>query len=423
MMNYVKALELRGNYNDEIEHYIQEMPKVELHVHFDGSFSPEILFKHIQKSDCFDILPQNSVLPWDQSLWPVRSLVRECNGWMEYHRLCTCRGKSSLQEMIKCFEIFIPLVQGNIPLLEELAFDFCKRQAEQRVIYTECRYSPHLLAKGGSLSGSDPVDALPVLEAVTRGLRRGSQEFGIVVNQILCCITWRPDWAENTINLASSRKNDYPCAVVGVDIAAGEEHFDKNMHPQLHVPHLEAMRKAQILNLNVTMHAGEIGSGENVKFAIQSYGAKRIGHAYNIVGDLELMNEIKKNRIHIEVCPTSSRETGGWKSLKNLDWKEHPCVVMLQHGISISFNSDDPAVFNTSLSWQYRTVIGKMMLRKEVLLDSVKAAIDAAFCVQEHKLALRKVVQNFETRNHHVINNLSFDDRVIENALIAKESL
>jgi adenosine deaminase len=422
MMNYVKALESRGNYNEEIEQFIQEMPKIELHVHLDGSFSPEILFNYIKKSDCFDILPQNSVLPWDQSLWPVRSLVKNCCGWMEFHQLCTCRGKSSLLEMIKCFEIFIPLVQGNLPLLEELAFDFCKRQAEQRVIYTECRYSPHLLAKGGSLSGSDPVDALPILEAVTRGLRRGSQEFGIIVNQILCCITWRPDWAESTILLASSRKNDYPCAVVGVDIAAGEEHFNKDMYPQFHVPHLEAMRKAQNLNLNVTMHAGEVGSGENVKFAIQSYGAKRIGHAYNIVGDVELMNEIKVNRIHVEACPTSSRETGGWKPPGDLDWREHPCVEMLKNGIPISFNSDDPSVFNTSLSWQYRTVVAKMMLGKEVLLDSVKAAIDAAFCSQEQKLLLKQRIQNFEAGNHHDIK-ISFNDRVIENSLIAKESL
>ena len=47
------------------------------------------------------------------------------------------------------------------------------------------------------------------------------------VNQILCCITWRPDWADEVIELANKRRNNYPCAVVAVDIAAGEEHFDK----------------------------------------------------------------------------------------------------------------------------------------------------------------------------------------------------
>ena len=50
---------------------------------------------------------------------------------------------------------------------------------------------------------------------------------GFQVNQILCCIAWRPDWAVDVINLAHERRNNTPCAVVGVDIAAGEEHFDK----------------------------------------------------------------------------------------------------------------------------------------------------------------------------------------------------
>ncbi len=47
------------------------------------------------------------------------------------------------------------------------------------------------------------------------------------MNQILCCIAWRPDWADDVIDLANDMKNNFPCAVVGVDIAAGEEHFDK----------------------------------------------------------------------------------------------------------------------------------------------------------------------------------------------------
>ena len=47
------------------------------------------------------------------------------------------------------------------------------------------------------------------------------------VNQIMCCIAWRPDWADDVIRIAHDRRNDTPCAIVGVDIAAGEEHFDK----------------------------------------------------------------------------------------------------------------------------------------------------------------------------------------------------
>jgi adenosine deaminase len=83
--------------------------------------------------------------------------------------------------MLKTFEIFLPLVRGNLELLEQLAMDFVKRQAQQHIIYTEMRYSPHLLAAGASLSGNRPVRADPIVDAITRGLRRGEQEYDVKV--------------------------------------------------------------------------------------------------------------------------------------------------------------------------------------------------------------------------------------------------
>jgi adenosine deaminase len=87
--------------------------------------------------------------------------------------------------MLKCFEIFLPLVRGNLELLEQLALDFVKRQAQQHVVYTEMRYSPHLLAKGASLSynpnDNTIVNADPIVDAITKGLRRGEEEYGVKV--------------------------------------------------------------------------------------------------------------------------------------------------------------------------------------------------------------------------------------------------
>jgi adenosine deaminase len=92
--------------------------------------------------------------------------------------------------MLKCFEIFLPLVRGNLELLQELALDFVKRQAQQHVVYTEMRYSPHLLAKGASLSynpndnndDNNIVNADPIVDAITKGLRRGEEEYGVKVS-------------------------------------------------------------------------------------------------------------------------------------------------------------------------------------------------------------------------------------------------
>jgi len=319
--------------------------------------------------------------------------------------------------MLNCFEIFVPIVRGNLEFLEELACDFVKRQAQQNVLYTEVRYSPHLLAKGGTLSGKDAVDAEPVITAITSGLRKGEKEFGVKVNQILCCIAWRPDWAADVVKIAHERRDDFPCAVVGIDIAAGEEHFDKDRYAHLHEPHLRAFKHANKLNLNVTMHAGEVGNSSNIKDAVQNYGATRIGHGYRIIVDPDLMKEMRKKNIHFEICPTSSLETGAWKfdDATDEDWRNHPVVSMIDYGMKVGFNSDDPAVFNTSLTWQLRIAVGKIGIDTKRILETVHDSINAAFLSEDEKIHLRNALGEFSEGNCDTLLKLqdNFAERII----------
>lgn len=405
-------------FDQETENFIQQLPKVELHVHLDGAFDPAILLNHLKSSESrYASLPAEAFCPWDQSTIPVRALVEECRDLEAFHSICTCRGKRSLHEMLNCFEIFVPIVRGNLEFLEELACDFVKRQAQQNVLYTEVRYSPHLLAKGGTLSGKDAVDAEPVITAITSGLRKGEKEFGVKVNQILCCIAWRPDWAADVVKIAHERRDDFPCAVVGIDIAAGEEHFDKDRYAHLHEPHLRAFKHANKLNLNVTMHAGEVGNSSNIKDAVQNYGATRIGHGYRIIVDPDLMKEMRKKNIHFEICPTSSLETGAWKfdDATDEDWRNHPVVSMIDYGMKVGFNSDDPAVFNTSLTWQLRIAVGKIGIDTKRILETVHDSINAAFLSEDEKIHLRNALGEFSEGNCDTLLKLqdNFAERII----------
>jgi adenosine deaminase len=120
-------------------------------------------------------LPVRVTPPWnpEKNLY-IRQNVMDCKTSKDFRKLCTCRGYRSLAEMLNCFEVFLPIVRGNIDLIEQLAFDFCKRQWEQNVVYCEVRYSPHLLAKGFTEvnidDGSDKQKITPqtVFDAVTR---------------------------------------------------------------------------------------------------------------------------------------------------------------------------------------------------------------------------------------------------------------
>jgi adenosine deaminase len=339
-------------------------------------------------------------------------MVESCESSLEYRRLCTCRrryqklrhsdeakklfGKNvhgNLGDMLTCFEFFFPLVFDNMELIESLSLDFVKRQYEQRCIYTEVRYSPHLLA-------SDPRKSH---EAVTRGLRKGCEKYRITVNQILCAINFYPDWSKDVVEMADGHRKDFPCAVVGIDVASGEDHFSDDS--PLRQGHFDMCQKAKELGLNITIHAGETpNSAQNVQKAIEEYGAKRIGHGYRITEHDHIMQLVINKNIHIEVCPTSSVETGGWKKT---DWKEHPASIFRDKGISLSFSSDDPAVFNTSLTWQYRIALKKMGWEEDEVMGMLDHAIQAAFVPESKKESLRQEVRDYVVGENHV-----FADRV-----------
>jgi len=153
------------SYSNDEELFVQEFPKIELHVHFDGTFDPDFLWRYMQEHpDSLYCLPVKADLPWEPSKsLPVRQLVEDCDTPSEFHKLCTCRsGYRSLAAMLNCFEIFMPLVRRNLDLIEQLAFDFCQRQWEQNTIYTEVRYSPHVRIHT-SLSNEDAFRTLFLL--------------------------------------------------------------------------------------------------------------------------------------------------------------------------------------------------------------------------------------------------------------------
>jgi len=259
--------------------------------------------------------------------------------------------------------------------------------------------------------------ARDVIDAITRGLRRGEKEYGIKVNQILCCIAWRPDWAREVVELARDYKDNYPCAVVGVDIAAGEDHFDQEKLPHLYEPHYEAFQIAQEYDLNITIHAGEVGDSQFVRKAVNEYGARRIGHGYKIACEPDVMEEMRRKNIHFEVCPTSSNETGGWAydgdgrdnsdnsgECGGKEWKKHPAIDMIRYGLNVGINSDDPAVFDTSLTWQYRIGVGKMGMSKDAIITCLQNSISSAFVEEDVKVWMRNRVDIFLEEHDECMN-------------------
>ena len=274
---------------------IRAMPKIELHVHLDGAFDADTLFKLSMAR--VDELPE-----------AIASQIRACGTDInKFKALATCTGKEeqTLKAMIDKFVFFLPIVQGQYTYLEALAYRFVEGQALQNILYTEVRYSPHILTAAATFDGTstdaNDEEARAVVAAVTRGLRRGCAAHpGTEIAQILCFIDCQPQWADSLVAIATELKaNDAfdsptacdalpPCPVVAVDVAAGEAHFvDYFTSPSSDNGklHRAAMCKCRANGLGLTNHAGESGPASHVALAAsETYGgATRIGHGYEAV--------------------------------------------------------------------------------------------------------------------------------------------
>ena len=197
------------------------LPKIELHTHFDGALCNNLLFDHLTNPSSLPrpSIPTTTNLPWKpDSPFPVAATLNNAKTLNSFNSICTCSSHRSLISMLECFELFTPIIRGNLALLEANALEFVRKQHDNNVIYTEVRYSPHFLATENS-------DPRPVIDAITRGFEKGVEQFpDIHIKQILCCLCFRPEWASAVVDMCEEYRNNSPCEVVGIDIAAGEEH-------------------------------------------------------------------------------------------------------------------------------------------------------------------------------------------------------
>ena len=226
---------------------LKEIPKVELHVHLDGSVRYETLkeFKNITKEDVM------------------------------------CNNCKNLSEYLTKFDLPIEIMQTK-EILTRVAKELVEDLKKDNVIYAEVRFAPVLHTKNLSLE--------EVVEAVLLGLK----DKDLKVNLILCMMR-NSSFLENKkiIDLTYKYLNK---GVVAIDLAGDERAYKTNNFKDL-------FKIINDLNIPFTIHAGE-GDGIAINF-----NAKRIGHGVRCIEDEKVINLIKEKNITLEVCPTSNIDT------------------------------------------------------------------------------------------------------------------
>ncbi|XP_004698336.1 adenosine deaminase [Echinops telfairi] len=301
------------------------LPKVELHVHLDGSIKPETILYYGKKRGVS--LPANTVAELQDIIGMDKPL--------------------SLPGFLAKFEIYMPAIAGSREAVKRIAYEFVETKAKEGVVYVEVRYSPHLLAN----SKVKPIpwnqaegDLTPdeVVSLVNQGLQEGERDFKVKVRSILCCMRHMPEWSLEVVELCKKYRQQ---TVVGIDLA-GDETISGS---SLFEGHVKAYEEAVRSGIHRTVHAGEVGSANMVKEAVDTLRTERVGHGYHTLEDEALYSRLRRENMHFEVCPWSSYLTGAWKL-----GTDHAVIRFKNDQANYSLNTDDPLIFKSTLNTDYQ---------------------------------------------------------------------
>ncbi len=325
------------------------IPKIELHCHLDGSVRVNTIID-IAKNEKIDIpsLEENK----------IKNLVevpKDCKSLMEY---------------LKRFELPNAIMQSK-ESLERIAFELLEDSSKENIKYIEVRFAPQLhINKGLSIS--------EVIESVLKGIKKAEQIYDIKGNLILGCM--RNMSVEDGLEVVYAGKKFLNKGVVAVDLCGPEYEGFANKYKKI-------TDTARSLGYNITIHAGEAASAQNVIDAIDILGATRIGHGVRIKDMKKAYELVKDKNITLEMCPTSNIQT---KAIDN--FREYPLSDFYKDNINISINTDNRTVSNITLSNEINLIIKNFDISiddyKEIYLNS----IEASFADKDTKEVLKRYI-------------------------------
>lgn len=322
---------------------------IDLHVHLDGTLN----------------------LMWQYRQAIKVGLIEESLTFSEYYDKMH-PGRDSSSTMFDKFDMPLDVMQDQ-ESIHDAIYEFCREQSRLGVIYSEFRFGPSLLCKKGLTQEETVLAAI-------EGCKDGERDFGIKA-KIVNCFLHRGDSAKvnhegnhETLLVTKKYLGRY---VVGVDLAGYENNCDLNEYRYL-------FDEARELGVPFTIHAGEMGNGENVMKAI-AMGTKRIGHGINAVQKEEYIKALLDNGITLEVCPTSNCSSFGYT------YANHPIHELYARGVKLTINTDDGTFDNNNLPYEF-DMLRNIGFTDEQFLSFTMNAIDAALCSAEEKEELRKAV-------------------------------
>lgn len=326
---------------------IKAMPKVEIHVHLEGSITSETVWEMAKHNRM--TLPAQSLEEWKNFY-----KFRDFNHFIDvYAATCKC---------IRTPEDYVLIVE-----------QFIKHQADQNIRYSEVfiSISRHL----------DKFHDEALLDALAEGISRGEKKYGSRIKFIADITRQFPETQTKVLELTLKGKERG--FIIGIGIGGKEVGYP---------PHLftDTFSEARRQGLRITAHAGETEGPQSIRGAITSLRAERIGHGVRCLEDPELVAELQKTQLPLDVSPISNYCLGIVKPNE-----PHPIRQMIDSGLYCTLNSDDPPMFSTNLINEYATLASQGFSWEELWRLNCDT-LEATFLNKAEKTAFRSEWKNFQ---------------------------
>ena len=328
---------------------INKLPKIELHCHLDGS---------VRVDTIIDIAKKEGIKLDSYKRCDIEKLVQVTND-------CT-----SLNEYLKRFDLPNKVMQSS-ENIKRITFELLEDAQKENIKYIEIRFAPLLhLQKGLSIE--------EVIQSAIDGINQAQRIYDIKGNLILSCM--RNMSEDDAILLIEKGRKFLNKGVVAIDLAGPEEEGFANKYKR-------AIELARSYGYNITIHAGEAASAQNVIDAINILKAQRIGHGVRIKDMKDAYDLVKKTGVVLEMCPTSNIQT---KAIESLN--KYPLYDFYKDGIKLSINTDNRTVSNIDLSNEIKVISDEFNMSKEKYKDIYLNTIDAIFADESTKKWLRRLI-------------------------------
>ncbi len=327
--------------------FVAGLPKAEIHVHHVGSASPRIVSELAARHP--------GTVPAD---------------------LDALRDFYTFRDFGHFIEVYLAVVD----LLREpedirlLTYEVATEMAAQNIRYAELTLTPWTSVQAGV-----PIEAY--VDAVEDARVAAERDHGIRMRWVydIPGESGLPS-AEDTLQYALHHAPD---TLIGFGLGGPEAGVDR---PQFK----DVFDQARAAGLHSVPHAGETTGPQTVWDAIRDLGAERIGHGTSAIQDPALVDHLVEHRIPLEVCPTSNIATRAVDELEN-----HPIRQLVDAGVLVTVNSDDPPMFGTTLNREYEIAAELLDLDERGIAELAKNAVHASFMDDTDKAALAAEIDTY----------------------------